>query len=241
MNNITPKLEENQDISEISTTALNSELPEPAEVFERPKRERNLFVLSMGEKCVESRIQEILSINPKTWNNLKNLGVIPRTGTNGEFLTKIFKYYREQEGVAAAKVELNKELQASKGKFRNAETDSGLPKIVEAEKLQKIRLDRAREEEVHLKNLQTRSTLLDKQEMLELLTPLFGNIANVLRNAADDNPLLQPTIDKCFNSLFSTGQTICKQADVDSEQYVKAMLSREIDLDELLAGMELEI
>jgi hypothetical protein len=220
---------------------MEDEIPQ-LEYNQPVREEKNNFILSLGEKCVESRLQQVLSVNPKTWMDLKNKGVIPHTGTNGEFLTKIFTHYFKQEGLAAIRVQAAMEKEASrKSKFSNADTESGLPRVIEAEKLQKIRLDKAREEEIHLRNLQTRSNLLDKTYMLELISPLIGNIANVLRSAADDNPKLQPSIDKCFISLFNTGTKLCEQADLDSERYVQEMLSRNIDLDELIENTELEV
>ena len=209
--------------------------PEEIQPLSEGRPERNPFILALGEKCVERRLQEVLNLNPKTWNDLKNKGIIPRTGTNGEFLTKVFAHYYGREEVSAARV--NAAIEGNRARYQS--TDSGLPKIVEAEKLQKIRLDKAREEEVHLKNLQTRSSLLNKQELLALVSPLIGNIANVLRSAADDTPELQPIIDKCFQSLFSTGMALCKQADEDSERYVREMLTRDINLDDLIADADL--
>jgi len=205
------------------------------------KRERNPFVASLSEKCIENRLQEVLGVNPKTWNDLKNIGVLPKSGTNGEFLVRIFRYYKDKEGVAIAKVEASTKVATSKGKFTDGDSAERFNKIMEAEKLQKIKLDRAREEEVHLKNLQTRSTLLDKSELLELISPLMGNIANILRSAVDDNPELSVVVDKCFISLHSTGLTLCKQADLDSERYVTEMLNREVDLDDLISNSELEL
>jgi hypothetical protein len=215
-------------------------LPEQPISDYRPP-EKNTFVLAMSDLCTESRMQEILGVNPKSWNDLKNQGILPRSGTNGEFLVKIFRYYKDKEAVALARVVAANESAAErKSRYKTGDTESGLPRVVEGEKLQKIRLDRARETEVHLKNKVTRGLLIDKKYLLDLVSPLISNIANVLRAAADENPTIQPIIDKCFISLSNTGEALCKQADIDSEQYVQEMMSKQVDLDALIANTELD-
>ena len=71
-----------------------------------PKIEKNIFVIALGEPAIESRMQQILGVNPKSWNELKNKGVLPQTGTYGQFLTRIFTHYKEQNDVKLGKLEL---------------------------------------------------------------------------------------------------------------------------------------
>ena len=205
------------------------------------KVEKNIFILSLGEVAVESRIQKVLNVNPKIWNDLKDRGILPRTGTYGEFLTKVFSHYREQNEVALEKVRAKQEELSTKRNYKGAETESGLPRVVEAEKIQKIRLDSARERQIHIQNLQTRNELISKTELFEVISPLIGNIVNVLRSAADDDPSLQPVIDKCFNSLYAAAQELLRQANYDSTRYVDEMMNKPVDLDELLDNAELEL
>lgn len=220
-------------------------IPEPI-IFENQelienKIEKNIFILSLSEFAVESKIQKVLGVNPKTWNDLKDKGILPRTGTYGEFLTKVFSHYREQNEVGLEKVRVKQEELTNKRNYRNSETESGLPRVVEAEKIQKIRLDSARERQIHIQNLQTRNELISKIELYEVISPLIGNIVNVLRSASDDDPTLQPVIDKCFNSLYITAQELLRQANYDSTRYVDEMMNKPVDLDELLNNAELEL
>lgn len=203
------------------------------------KVEKNPFILALAEVAVESRLQKALGVNPKSWNELKNRGILPITGTYGEFLSKVFEHYKNQNDVALERVRLKAENSAPKRTLQD--TESGLPKVVEAEKIQKIRLDAARERQIHLQNLQTRGQLIDKAELFSIIEPLIGNIVNVLRSAADDDPQLQPVIDKCFSSLYETGQELLRQTDMDGSSYVDIMMAKPVDLDEIIATTELEI
>lgn len=205
------------------------------------KIERNKFILALGESAIESRLYKVLGVNPKSWNELKDQGILPRTGTYGEFLTKIFNHYRQQNEVALLKVKTKAEEMASKRNYKNSETESGLPRVVEAEKIQKIRLDSARERQIHLQNLQTRNELISKKELFDVIAPLIGTIVNVLRSASDDDPRVQPAIDKCFTSLYDVAKKLLAQADFDSDRYVEEMMNKPVDLDELIDNAQLEL
>ena len=205
------------------------------------KIERNKFILALNESAVESRLQKVLGVNPKIWNDLKDQGILPRTGTYGEFLTKIFNHYRQQNAVALAKVKAKADEMAAKRTYRSSDTESGLPRVVEAEKISKIRLDSARERQIHLQNLQTRNELISKSELYTLIAPMVGNMVNILRSAADDDPKVQPTIDKCFASLHEVGLQLLAQVNRDSDSYVEEMMNNPVDLDDIINNAQLEI
>jgi hypothetical protein len=219
----------------MATTNKNNESNQAVKV------ETNAFILILNEPCVESRLYNVLGINPKVWYTLKDRGIIPINGTYGEYLSKVFTHYREQQDVALAKVEANKEVASSKRNYKSSETESGLPRVVEVEKLQNIKLSRAREEQVHIQNLKERSTIIDKESLLSSFSPIISNIASILRNAASQEPKLQDTIDKCFMNLFHLGELLLQQANLDSERYVKEMLSREVDLEDAIANSGLDL
>lgn len=203
------------------------------------KQEKNAFILAIKEPAVESRMQKLFEINPKSWNDLKEKGILPFRGSYEQFLVALMNHYRLRNEVSLRKAEVNIERGIT-SRSRYSETESGLPKVVEAEKIQKIRLDKAREQEVHLKNLATRGELIDKNEEFELVQPLVSNIANILRNAGDEVPEFQPIVDKCFASLYNLGQRLIAQSNVDKDNYVNHMLSTPIDLDKIVESAELE-
>ena len=219
--------------------AVKDELP--SNLTRNGKEEKNPFMKVIKENAVEYRMQQLFNVNPKTWQEFKDKGILPRTGTYEVFLVKLFNHYRQKNEVALRKVELSAQKGTTRAYGRNADTESGLPKVVEAEKVQKIRLDRAREQEVHLKNLATRNELINKQEQYELVAPLLGNIANILRNAADDSPALQETVDKCFVNLYTLGEKLTAQAQQDSDNYVRHMLETPVDLAAIVENAQLEI
>jgi hypothetical protein len=206
------------------------------------KVEKNAFTLALSEPAIESRVHKFLGINPNIWYTLKDKGILPQSGTYGEYVLKAFTHYREQNEIGLAKVALKQEELANKRNYRSSEqTESGLPKVVEAEKIQKIRLDAARERQIHLQNLQARNELISKTELFSMISPLIGNIVNVLRSAADDDPRLQPVIDKCFVSLHLTAEKLLQQVDSDNTNYVEEMMNKPVDLDELLDNADLEL
>jgi hypothetical protein len=201
--------------------------------------DKALFTYSLQDKCIDSRLKKLLGINDKSWNELKTKGIIPIGGTYQEMLVPVFRHYKEKQEVALERVKLNSDKEEKKRNYRNSESESGLPKIQEAAIIQKIKLDKAREEQVHIANIRERGSILDKARLFELIAPIVSNIASVLRNAGEGEPALQPTIDKCFVSLYNLGDRLCSQADLDSERYVKSMLEKEVDLDDIVAEAEL--
>lgn len=211
------------------------------EIAPQGKQEKNPFMLAAGEKAVESKIQQMLGINPKVWQELKDKGAIPLSGSYKEFIVSVFNHYRQRNEVSLRKAELIAEKESTKRNSSNAYSDEDMLRVAKAEKVQKIRLDKAREQEIHIKNLASRNDLVDKSELFELFQPLIGNIANILRSAADENPAMQETVDKCFHNLYNVGTKICEQAKIDKTNYVKYMLETPVDLDSIVDSAELEL
>ena len=219
----------NQEINTITDT-------ENIKPNNQPVREiANPFLREAYLPYKRKAVETLMGINPKTWGDLETKGVIPLDGTYQECVLAIFSHYRRNNEAKLLKAEVV-------GGGRKAfDTPSGLSPLQEAEIIKKIKLNMAREEQLHLSNNRDRGLVLDKQETLELLGPILGNIASVLRNAADSNPDLQPTVDKCFESLFKAGKVLSEQCGVDSEMYVRERMKEEVDLEEILASAELEI
>ena len=196
----------------------------------------NPFTRESANAYKRKAVEALMGLNPKTWQDLEAKGVIPgNEATYAECVQAIFKHYQKGNDAKLLRIEGRNEGKPS------FETRSGLSPLQEAEIIKKIKLNMAREEQIHISNAKDRGLLLDKQELLELLGPVLGNIASVLRNAADSEPLLQPTVDKCFESLFKAGKLLAGQCEVDSERYVKERMAAEVDLEEILNSAELEI
>jgi hypothetical protein len=195
----------------------------------------NPFTRESANAYKRKAVEALMGLNPKTWQDLESKGVIPgNDATYAECVQAIFKHYQKGNDAKLLRIE-------GRNERPSFETKSGLSPLQEAEIIKKIKLNMAREEQIHISNAKDRGLLLDKQEVLELLGPILGNIASVLRNAADSEPLLQPVIDKCFESLFKAGKVLAEQCDVDSERYVQERMKEEVDLEEILNNAELEI
>lgn len=196
----------------------------------------NPFTRESANAYKRKAVEVLMGLNPKTWQDLESKGVIPHPdATYAECVQAIFKHYQKGNDAKLLRIEGRNE---GKPAF---ETRSGLSPLQEAEIIKKIKLNMAREEQIHISNAKDRGLLLDKQELLELLGPVLGNIASVLRNAADSEPLLQPVVDKCFESLFKAGKILAEQCEVDSGRYVKERMAEEVDLEAILNSAELEI
>jgi hypothetical protein len=213
-------------------TEINTQ---PIQAVSTPVREIANPVLREAQNPYRRKaVEAILGINPKTWQDLEAKGVIPLEGSYIDCIQAIFNYYRKNNDSKLLKAE-------NYGNRPSFDTKSGLSPLQEAEIIKKIKLNMAREEQLHLSNNRDRGLVLDKNETLELLGPILGNIASVLRNAADSEPLLQPTVDKCFDSLYKAGRLLAEQCEMDSDLYVKERMKEEVDLEEILARAELEI
>lgn len=131
--------------------------------------------------------------------------------------------------------EAKKAKQEAGGKRASYDEDGPiLHPIVEAQMIQKIRVDKARERQLHLANKQTQKDFLNKQELLQLITPIFSNIANMLKQSADEAPALAPVVDKCFASLFNLGNKLLKTCDEDEEMFIEELMEANINIEELL-------
>lgn len=187
---------------------------------------KDAFNSIMGLKHRKSYLINLLDINPRSWYDLEEKGVIPLEGTYGEVLRLVFKHFQLRNDAALEKAKLR----------ASNDTESGMSKVMEASMIQKIRLDTAREKSIHINNMKEQKMLLDKNEMVSLIMPIFGSVVSVLRGLSDSRPEIQPEIDKCFERLHHTGRKILEQCDFDSESYVDEMMNAEVDLDSLLGG-----
>lgn len=201
------------------------------ENYEKPLDKRD-FLSFIELPAIERNVQRLLDINPKIWNEFKEKGVIPERGTYKDFLVPIFDHYRNRKKMQDAKVQR---------RTISADKEEAMTEIIMAEKVAKIRVDRAREEQIHIDTLTKRTALVDKSEVQILIQPFITNIINVLRSASDTNPDLQESVDKCFISLYELGQTLLTQVEEDKDNFVNARLHKPIDFMELVNSTDLEI
>lgn len=193
-----------------------------------------IFIQSSDEQAVLSKIQKLCDINPKIWKDYTDKGIFKECYSYRDYLTTLTRYLRQ--GADAKEVAAKARLaeQESKPRFHDEDTRKQLEQVTIAEKIQKIRLDKAREQELWTKNLVARKELVQKTELEQLMFPTFITIVNILRHEADVNPALQEAVDHCLEELFSLGERLEEQAIGDSQAYVDAMLNNNLNLEQLV-------
>jgi len=195
----------------------------------------NEFVRNAQGIYKRSAVEEVLGINSNSWKRLEEKGVIPKEGSYADVCKAIVKYYQSTQEVKLAAAEARAKEDEGKRNYRSADTESGLPRIQEAAIIAKIKLDKAREESIHLENLSTKGNVIDAQAQFELLGTILSNISNELKAVAAEKPETQEVIDKCFRQLHRFGKVVCEQVKVDSERYVKEKMEEEVNLEEIIA------
>ena len=196
------------------------------------------FIPSPESQAVLSRIQELCGINPKIWKDLTDAGIFKNCTSYKEYFTTLVSYYRENKEAKdiAAKAKL---VEAeNKPRYRNSEARAKLDQVIIAEKIQKIRLDKAREQELWVKHLVNRGELVSKSELELLMFPVFNTMVNILRHTSDEHPELQDCIDKCIGELFSLGERLEENAIGDKNKFVAIMMDSELDYMELIETFE---
>lgn len=196
------------------------------------------YIPSPDSQAVLSRIQELCGINPKIWKDLTDAGTFKECSSYQDYFTTLVSHYRYNKEAKdiAAKAKLAEA--ENKPRFKNSELRDQLDQVTIAEKIQKIRLDKAKEQELWVKNQVSRGELVAKGELEQLMFPTFVTICNILRHAADETPELQQSIDKCLNELYSLGERLEENSIGDSKKYVEVMLDTEVDYMELIEGFE---
>jgi hypothetical protein len=199
-----------------------------------------IFIQSPEDQAVLVRIQKLCDINPKIWKDLIDKGIFKNCVSYADFFKTLFDYYRSNKEAKELAAAARLAEQETKPRFRDEDTRKQLDQATIAEKLQKLRLDKAREQELWTKNLVARKELVHKQELEQLMMPTFVTIANILRHAVDKQPQLQEAVDNCMNELYYLGERLEQQAIGDSNKYVETMLNSQIYLEELINDFEVE-
>ena len=206
----------------------------------QPWEIKNSFLREAKQQAVKSACQQITGINAKTWFELEKKGVLPASGSYEVYIQKLVKYFQHKQEVAIEKARLQAEKdekEAAMPKKRSTmvfETESGFSPIQEAEIIQKIRVNKARERQLHLANMLTSKEMLSREKLLELTGPMVGNIANILRQTAEEEPAAQKVIDKCFESLHKMGQILLQQCNEDEAAYIDLLSETPVNIAQML-------
>ena len=192
------------------------------------------FIESIDDQAVLSRVQTLCGVNPKIWKDLTDIGTFRECLTYKDYFTTLVNYYRQNKEAKDVVAKMRLLEQESKPRFKDSELRNQLDQVTIAEKIQKIKLDKAREQDLWIKNSISRNELVQKTELEQLMFPLFTTMVNILRHSADVNPELQTAVDKCISELYTLGERLDDQAIGDSKRYVEVMLNTDLDYERII-------
>lgn len=188
----------------------------------------------------------LTGITKQKYTELINKNIIEEGHSLVKSLSILVRYYKDNNELRLAKLRLDREtLKAKKKYMDNVQSlDTGdMNPILRLEKLQKIRLDKAKEYEVWSKIKTSKMDTLNPFELIRMLTPFLHVIKNSLNQLAMTTPALQPAIDASLISLAELGERVVESANEDIDAWVKeqSTSNEDIELSEVeksLLGIE---
>jgi replicative DNA helicase len=191
------------------------------------------YIENSTDTAVLSRVYGLCGLNGKTWKDLTDAGTFRDCVTYQDYFTTLVNHYRYNKEIKelAAKAKLV-EAEA-KPRFKNTELRDQLDQVTIAEKIQKINLDKTRQEELLIKVLASRLEYVAKNNIESLLLSSFTNICNMLRHTAEENPEVQEVIDKCIKEIYDLALQLEEDAILDKQNYVTTKLKTEFSIEEI--------
>jgi len=191
------------------------------------------YIETPDTPAVLSRVQELCGINPKTWKDLTDIGTFRECITYKDFATTLVNYYRQNKEAKDLVVKAKLAEAEAKPRFKNSELRDKLDQVTIAEKIQKINLDKTRQEELLIKVLVSRLEYIAKGNIEALLLSSFTNICNMLRHTAEENPQVQEVIDRCIKEIYDLAIQLEEDAILDRQNYVTTKLKTEFSIEEI--------
>lgn len=124
-----------------------------------------IFIQSPEDQAVLSRIQQLCDINSKIWKDYTDKGIFKECVSYKDYFTTLTRYLRQGADAKQIAAAARMAEQEAKPRFRDDDTRKQLDQVTIAEKVQKIRLDKAREQELWTKNLVARKNLYKRQNL----------------------------------------------------------------------------
>lgn len=191
------------------------------------------FIETPDSQAVLSRVQELCGINPKIWKDLTDAGTFRDCLSYKDYFTTLVNYYRQNKEAKDLVAKAKLAEAEAKPRFKNSELRDKLDQVTIAEKIQKINLDKTRQEELLIKVLASRMEYIDKRNIESLLLASFTNICNMLRHTAEEAPEVQEVIDKCIKEIYDLALRLEEDAILDKQNYVTTKLKAEFSIEEL--------
>ncbi len=129
---------------------------------------------------------------------------------------------------AARKRKEDFRTQGSEGTF-----EEGLPPLLAAKARQDIRLSIAREQQIWIKAAMDRGEFISAVAMTELCEPIISSIRQTLLSLALTSKEAEAAIDFCMENLYSLGIALTEQAKFDSDNFIDAIMKKDIDTTEI--------
>ena len=104
--------------------------------------------------------------------------------------------------------------------------------LLDRKTLQEIRLGIAKEEAQWLAIKRERELLIDREEFIQVMSPIFGIIKSGLVNLTREFPETQSKIDTLLKTWQQMGDQILQEAKEDGSNFVQKMLEAEVELSE---------
>ncbi len=184
----------------------------------------------------------ILGINVSLLYQNAQAGIIPADFINYSYrdiLQQYIRYYKKAEGVKLAKLEAEKEVKLAKatapkknyGSYDDEEGDDSIRPLMAAKLKQSVKTERARESQLWQAIAIKKLEYVNFNEKLALIEPFILHIKDLLLGVAIDYPETQTIIDEGMESLFNLGTRLIEEVEEDKNNFIQAMLDREIEDD----------
>ncbi len=218
--------------------------------------ENNARIVNLDSKVSPIVLASILGVNISLVYQEAQAGRLPLTLTDStyiECLQMYINHFKKSQDVKLAKEANEKEIRLAKEaaaqslkeeKLRLKEEEArnkrsfnssydgedGIHPLVAAKMKQNIKTELAREEQIWQKIAIERKDYIVSEEMVELCEPFIMSIRDIFLSVAQISPELEKKIDEGMENLYRLGCQLVEGADVDSKEYVRAMVDREIDV-----------
>ena len=101
--------------------------------------------------------------------------------------------------------------------------------LMAAKLQQNIKTEYAREAELWQKISIKRGEFVAFGDKLDLVEGLVLSIRDTLLHIGNNHPEIQNRVDEAMEELYQLGVTLCSEADIDVENYIDTMLSKDIE------------
>lgn len=222
----------------------------------------NSQIINIDSKVSPAILAGILGINISLLYQNQQAGVVKKPiidYTYREFLQEYIEYYKKstevkllkeqnEQALKVAKLEETTKLRVEREQARAEEARAKMGKrgfggsdddgdtihpLMKQKITQEIRLNIAREAQLWLKIATDRQEFVSFREKADLVTPFIISIRDLLLGIASDFPEIQSKIDEGMESLYQIGVKLLQEADIDKDNYVQAMLDKEIEVEDV--------